>query len=349
MVKQKPGTSLQFASLVAQSYFQQIRHAEDQLEMKKNIIIELQRIAKDYGARSIGQTTQETTHIYTECCRLVLSRFSHFAINEIREAYRQWATNENPDKGAEMYHNDFNARQLGKVLAAYQKKRRPVIGLLLKHAGAVKEEKLREEKRNKARQVFKSNWNQAIEKAKIEAKSWRDIPVWWYDAMIKRKMINPTEFDQAIYFFRAESIGFREIESLKKERSMLSPQKRNQIVVPKLMTIASRIMKKLYVFENAIVELDTESEWYNNFSSFDQIPHWYYEWMIRHGLINPSEEEKREYFFKAKDFIDSEVERLKLEEVFGEPILEMRRQIVQTQIAKNLIIFEKVIEPLKSK
>lgn len=155
------------------------------------IMQQVAHVAKSYGARR-----EITEEIQKESTRLVQEQFAFLAPQEITEAYRQWAAGElNLRKGeAEMYGGQFDAAQLGKILAAYAERRRKIVGQYLRTRQEEYEQKAREESVARKKAEFEKQFPATIEKLKATAQDWRECPEWIYEAARKRGLIT---FDNA--------------------------------------------------------------------------------------------------------------------------------------------------------
>ncbi|MCB9288890.1 MAG: hypothetical protein H6560_16400 [Lewinellaceae bacterium] len=120
------GVSPALLDATINGYHNQLRHMPAEKAFAR-LMMAIKEVAQDYGAR---QAVLEET--FTECVRITRKKFAGLGIGEVREAYRMWAAGElNMRKGeAEMYGGQFNAAQLGKVLAAYMEQRRVALGRL---------------------------------------------------------------------------------------------------------------------------------------------------------------------------------------------------------------------------
>lgn len=166
---------------VVTGYHDQLRRMEDPA---KSLAQQLPFIAQEYGAR-----TAIPYHIQAECVRLVLEKFGHIGLNEIREAYRLYAAGEIRVKGGEMYGGEFNAAQLGKVLSAYNEHRKGIISAYTEEIHALADEQAEAERAEKSRIEFDAKFRAWVEKARKEQTDWRDVPAYYYDAAMSRGMI----------------------------------------------------------------------------------------------------------------------------------------------------------------
>lgn len=162
-------------------YHDQLRRMEDPARV---LAQQLPFIAQEYGAR-----TAILPHVQSECIRLILEKFGHIGFNEIREAYRLYASGEIRIKGGEMYGGEFNAGQLGKVLSAYNEHRKQIIAAYTEALHVTAEEIEEAKRAEESRMRFEAKFREWLKKAKAEQTDWRDIPAYYYDAAMNRGLI----------------------------------------------------------------------------------------------------------------------------------------------------------------
>lgn len=196
MVSNRTGASMVRVEEVIQAYGCQIRHlpgistlpadeAEEQIRKASlaQVMTEIAQVARSYGAR-----VAIPPEVYTECVRLVLDRFAFLSLDEIRISYRMWSAGEIKAKGAEMYGGEFNAAQLGKVLAAYAAHRKPILGNYLRLDGDAKRKTQTDARAKRLKQQFDEQFPLLIEQAIINKISWEEVPAFWYHAALDRGM-----------------------------------------------------------------------------------------------------------------------------------------------------------------
>ena len=122
-----------------------------------------------------------------------MNHFSELAVFEIKEAYELWAAGIIEVPGGEMYGGVFSVKQLGKVLSAYKDYRRQISALIINAEHHEKERIALEKKKKRRKKEFEENFPLLLKKAKIKYRTWRDVPVWYYQVAMKRKMIQFTE------------------------------------------------------------------------------------------------------------------------------------------------------------
>lgn len=201
MIAIKAEAQASFVHIVAKGHEQQMKH-EDELRLKARLIVELPEVAKDYGARN---EVRERT--LTECVRMVIKKFGHLSIKEIGQAYRMLATGELEVKGAEMYGGDFNAMNLGKTLAAYDDKRKKVLGIYLRERNKALEEEKREQMHRTKQQKFDTEFPLMIEEARAKLKDWREVPAYWYEAAKSRGLIEMSKEEAWAIFEDAKQLA----------------------------------------------------------------------------------------------------------------------------------------------
>lgn len=234
-----------FVKFVAKSHANQIRHM-DQVEAYRQIDLLLPTIAQMYGQRA-----EVDDLVWKECIRLVYEKFPFLSIAELKEAYRQWSTGEIEAKGAEMYGGQFNAGQLGKILGAYADRRKRVLGAYLREKEEIKEQEDRETRKRIAQEAFDTAFPHMIANAKKTITDWREVPVFWYDAAMSRKMIEfePGEalriFEDAKELELIERANEQE-EGMKSLADVFRQEEKNPIERAKV------IARKLAVFRKLI-------------------------------------------------------------------------------------------------
>ena len=141
------------------------------------LAVELPLLAKQYGNR-----VELPDHLLGECLDLIFTRFKHLSKNEIREAYRMWASGDLGElPAAEMYGGTFQARHLGAILKAYSDVRGKVMFQLVTESERLKYEHdqaaSHEMKQKQVEEWFVGHV--ADIKGKVE--SWESVPEFWYD------------------------------------------------------------------------------------------------------------------------------------------------------------------------
>lgn len=189
-----------FVELVADNYKVSIRKIGD-YEAKRSLYVLLPIIAKQYG----GRETLEG-HLLKECTKLIVDRFSFLGVEEVQEAYRQWAAGEFKLKGGEMYGGVFTVRQLGMVLAAYNENRKKVVGELLRLSEKQIERNQEEARAERLRQKFEKEFPQMLMNAKTKITDWQEIPDYWYQAALKRGFFQLDRTEALEIFKEAEQL-----------------------------------------------------------------------------------------------------------------------------------------------
>lgn len=195
IVSERRSVKFDLVERVVAGYNSQLRHMEDEDAVDAYLLGEIATVARDYGARDAVPPP-----IMQECIRLVKGRFIHLGKGEIREAYRAYTVGELQVKGAEMYEGKFNASQLGKILGAYAKQRREVLGgyLNLVHDANLKEQKAAQAAHRAER--FEREFPRLVSEARAAGLNWEAIPVFWFKAALNRDMflISKAEADQIL-------------------------------------------------------------------------------------------------------------------------------------------------------
>ena len=159
---------------------QQIRRG-DQKAILQRLSVEIPAIAMEYGA-----TAELPASTLKECVNLVFTRFAFLSTGEIREAYRQWATEETTNK---MYGGKFSVAQFGWVLSAYNKKRRKVLAAILETKQQEARAAAAAKKAEIEKAAFEAEFPKIIADLKETASSWQDVPEYLYKACLTRGMI----------------------------------------------------------------------------------------------------------------------------------------------------------------
>ncbi len=205
------------------------------------ILAELPLIAQDYGANGYDQGVQD------ECLRLIWNKFNHLALNEIREAYREYASGENEIKGAAMYYGNFNAMNLGKVLTAYSENRKRILAAILNEASETKRMSENERRKIEQRERFEKQFSSTLMKAKGKITDWQRVPEYFYHSAMKRGYIKFTPGEAAQIFEDAKEyvdIELAEWEESNVNRFREKPSREN---------LARSIARKITVFRKIIL------------------------------------------------------------------------------------------------
>ena len=169
-----------FVTFVAACHQRQIRH--DQVNASARLMTsELDHIAKNYGAR---QEIEKDS--LKEMTKFIVENFGFLALDEIRKAYQMWASEEIKVEGGEIYGGVFNVRQIGKVLAAYNEKRKAVLGNYLRIVQEEKERIEQEKREQEMKARFEIEFPARLMKAKETITDWREVPEYFYDSIQKR-------------------------------------------------------------------------------------------------------------------------------------------------------------------
>lgn len=185
MITDQTGIGGETVSAVIAGYQNQIRKLPE-VFAKTELIKILPFVAEQYGGRK-----EIPPHVQAECVRLVLSKFSFIGISEIREAYRMWASSEIKVEGADMYGGFFNAAQLGKILTAYCEQRKKVVAQYSKLKQKEQERTENELRVQRMRDQYEAQFFDLIIEAKTKYTDFRDLPIHWYDTLLKKEMIIP--------------------------------------------------------------------------------------------------------------------------------------------------------------
>lgn len=210
----------------------------------------LSEVAKEYGARD-----DVPPGILFECVRLIGTKFAFLGVDEIREAYRQWAAGEIEAKGAEMYGGQFNAAQLGKVLSAYSENRKKIVSEYVTASMKAKEELESAKRQEKQRAWYEDNFDMLLQSCRAE--DWREIPHHWFDTAWRRKMFNMSAEQIEEIKRDADELAQMEIETELEETADKYKRKNLQAYIEAGGTVdrARVIAKKIAVFRFIILPL----------------------------------------------------------------------------------------------
>jgi len=195
-----------FVDAAIAGYHNQIRYG-DSVTTKARLIVEVEQVAREYGAQAADPADQTAISlqksILTECLKIIYSKFSFLAVDEIREAFRRWSVSNHPDK-PKMFGR-LTAAFFGEVLRLYMLERAPIIKRYLADLEAQKEKEVREARAEKMREGFEDRFLAEIEKAKAEQWDWLKIPAWWYESANERNMLPIlSENEKRPYWERAQ-------------------------------------------------------------------------------------------------------------------------------------------------
>lgn len=177
-----PSALIQAAAI---GYAAQLRHMPPE-RAAGAVMMELPIVAQAYGGRH-----EIDDAVYKECVKLILSKFPGLGVNEIREAYRMKAAGElNLPKGkGEMWGGEFNANQLGEVLAAYMEVRRRALGKYLNMKQEQKEAAEKAERAERMQREYLEKFPELIAAMIEKANDWRDCSAHYFDEALRLGMI----------------------------------------------------------------------------------------------------------------------------------------------------------------
>lgn len=218
----------------------------DQDFAAKYLLIEIRKIAEQYGGR-----IKSDDAIIGECVKLTLNNFKLIGIEEVREAFRAYASGL-LEVNAEMYGGVFNVAVFGKVLSGWVEYRRKVIDKYLKIQQAAQQE----ENERRKEEFFKSKHDQEFEnwiaKGKAEYKTWEDVPEWFYDTATRLKYLKIGKEEAIAIFDEAKKIAAMQKEE---ERGQIAMMKDARRLTAKGFDIEARqktIARKIAVFRKLI-------------------------------------------------------------------------------------------------
>lgn len=210
-------------------------------------------VARDYGTSLLPH------HILEECVKMTIDKFSALCVDEIREAYRQFATGElGTGKEAESYRGEFNARNYGAIIGMYAQKRRAVVAAITQeaHDRQLAQEIDKRIARQKAEFAlqFPADVNALIKKPDT---NWQDVPGWWYDTLEKYGCISVPAEEKREIFAQAKQVAAAELYERRSSAGALELASLQNDITNLLtgadVSRAQRIAKKMCVFDYIIV------------------------------------------------------------------------------------------------
>lgn len=242
-----------FVEFVAKSHMAQIRKASDPAVTTAMVMSEVRAISSEYGAKKEIEISTAK-----ECVKFIFERFGHLAVDEIRKAYRMWASEEILTKGAEFYSGSFNVAQIGKVLSAYNEVRKRVLGNYLSIVQAEQEELERQQKAETAKGRFEVEFPEIVMKAKETVGEWREVPAYFYESIQKRWPMRFEPGEAQEIFEEAKELASLEIKKEREEsysgglRARFEAMDRER----SFEEIAKTIARKIAVFRKVIKNPD---------------------------------------------------------------------------------------------
>ena len=172
------GGSAAFCEEVATGHNNTIRKMDQ--EIAENALLSLlPQLSSLFGGR-----IRIEENVLVGCVKIVLNRFAHLGLNELRQAYEMYYAGELAAPGAEMYAGIFNAGNMTKILAAYSDHRRQLIGKYHQILEA-EQVKTKEDEKVRKHQQFLQSIPAEIKAKRPNIQSWRDIPLYWFEAGIE--------------------------------------------------------------------------------------------------------------------------------------------------------------------
>ena len=243
-VAERSGASLPTVQEAIAGHCQQIRQMPE-MDAIGRLILEIPLIAEEYGGRA-----EIPENVLSECIRIVRKKFPQLGINELREAYRSWAASEIEVEGGEMYGGRFNAAQLGKVLAAYEKSRRQVVAAYIRERDELQSRQTEAERTRRMQESFERHFPALVERVRSTAKSWQDVPEYLFHALRKRGYLKLPQSEADAIFQEAARLADLEIEAAKQQpRNIFTP-------LPDRHNLRISIARKL-AFWRKVVENET--------------------------------------------------------------------------------------------
>jgi flagellar biosynthesis GTPase FlhF len=179
----------------------------------------------------------------------IQENWSHFAIDDLNVAFLMWSKGEIGDKSAD-YYGEWNVLIFNRILSAYETHRRKVINELAEQTK--NNDEMQKEKERFERECFEKNYAEEVKKILSLAQSWRDIPVWVYESLTARKLLELENSEKAAIMEKANKLYFEELEQ---ERRTTADRGRYKEISNMLENLipghrAKMIAKRIEVFEN---------------------------------------------------------------------------------------------------
>jgi len=231
-----------FISVVIDGYKSQLRNI-DESKRRDLLLAELPIIARNYGA-----SKELDPAVYVECIRIVNEKFSFLSIEDIKEAYRQFASGEIKTPAGEMYYGAFNALNLGRVLGQYNENRKKIVAAYLRLKNEKEEQRKKEYIKKTKIEAFESEFTAMIQHGKDDFIEWQQVPEFWYTACIKRDLLILDSKTAKQIFEKAEQLA--EIEKTEENKDLQQKRLKGLIVSSVInKDIRSKVIaRKLSVF-----------------------------------------------------------------------------------------------------
>ena len=171
-----------FCDAVAKGYYNPIRKTQREYA-RKALLVLLPKLSDLFGGRH-----QIKEEVLAACVEIVLRNFSHLGLEELSVAYELHHRDKLDARDAEMYGGIFNAANMTKILTAYTKYRQKLIAHYLRLTEVAATEKAEKERQDQKRQQFLAGIPAEIEAKRPRIQSWKDIPVYWFEACIELKI-----------------------------------------------------------------------------------------------------------------------------------------------------------------
>ena len=187
----------------------------DSLSAQLQVLTAVTRASLDYGMRS-----EVPDRIYKECVTVVLEKFAHIGVEEIREAYRANAAGELDTKGkGEMWGGEFNCANFTAIIAAYCEKRKKVVAAYTNALHEAEEAARQAARKERYKRWFEENFENILKRVAEKAESWQDCPEYLYHSCEKRGLIALNIDEKREIFKRAVDVSKVQVQ-LKKEAAI---------------------------------------------------------------------------------------------------------------------------------
>lgn len=183
----------------------------------------------------------------------VIENWNYLGIQELRIAFDLWSKGEIGDKTSD-YYGEWNVLLFNRIMAAYLTYRTEVINRIGKEEIEIKSQEEMKEKELRERECFQETMAEDIRDVLDKAESWKDIPIWVYEVLIKKQLFTPDDEQKKEIYKEAGKIYLEEME---REKDNTSDRRRFKEIKTILQegivnNRAVVIAKKLILFENRL-------------------------------------------------------------------------------------------------
>ncbi|MEM9922100.1 MAG: hypothetical protein AAF990_28610 [Bacteroidota bacterium] len=219
--------------------------AMDYEKAMRVLMLEIPSIAKEYGARE-----EIPPRIQAECVRLVIEKFPKMAVAEIREAFRQWSVGEIKAYNAEFYKGQLSAGQLGRILAAYWKRRTQVESQYLEEVATQERKDRMAIEAASARDQFELDFIQKLQNPDA-FESWLNVPFWYYNFILNRGYMELSKEEVQEVWEDAKGLA---IETRKMTDKLPDDFEERRKAIARRLMVFRKIKRQDFCFEPCTIE-----------------------------------------------------------------------------------------------